>query len=255
MRRRRSLPVPISGSSSNGFYVGTVRDPRRYSLGAMIRAIEKKSHSVRVRRKLPSLSLSNNNNSTAEKAVKEDLEDVEKENYCDPEFTTFFFDEEMHLWANEIANPDRRYNIMPYEKLASPIMEDEPIRNYEDLVPGRHRRSGNERVHPNNLYTAFSRQRRRLERDLPAWIDMDSSGKNEELKYWQDRINSVYQNFAKPLLNRDRALRNTNRSTITTEGFQSENELDSSGSAPLHEICDIGSEIFGFSDVDSDIDS
>lgn len=30
------------------------------------------------------------------------------------------------------------------------VMEDEPIRNYEDLVPGRHRRSGNERVHPNS---------------------------------------------------------------------------------------------------------
>lgn len=70
----RSLPVPISGSSSNGFYVGTVRDPRRYSLGAMIRANEKKSFSARVRRRVPSLSMS----STSDKGLKEECEDVEK---------------------------------------------------------------------------------------------------------------------------------------------------------------------------------
>lgn len=242
----RSLPVPISGSSSNGFYVGTVRDPRRYSLGAMIRANEKKSFSARVRRRVPSLSMS----STSDKGLKEECEDVEKENCCDREFTTFFFDEEMHLWANEFAKSDRR--MMSYEKLASPIMEDEPIRNYEDLVPGRHRRSGNERVHPNNLYTAFSRSRRRLERDLPAWIDTDPAGRTDELKYWQDRINNVYQNFTKPLPPRDRALRT--RTTVTNEGFHSENEFDSGGSAPSQEMCDISSEVFGFSDADSDVE-
>ncbi|RCN48404.1 hypothetical protein ANCCAN_05552, partial [Ancylostoma caninum] len=246
---QRSLPVPISGSSSNGFYVGTVRDPRRYSLGAMIRANEKKSFATRPRRRVTSSSMS----SSSDKGLKEECEELEKENCCDREFTTFFFDEEMHLLANEIAKSDRRYSLMSYEKLASPIMEDEPIRNYEDLVPGRHRRSGNERVHPNNLYTAFSRSKRRLERDMPAWIDMDPSGKNDELRYWQDRINNVYQNFSKPFLvrHRDRAFRSR---TVGVEGFQSEPELDSVGSAPSQELCEIGSEIFGFSDAESDVD-
>lgn len=243
----RSLPVPISGSSSNGFYVGTVRDPRRYSLGAMIRANEK--YATRTRRRAPSSSLS----CTSDKGIKEESDEPEKENCCDREFTTFFFDEEMHLLANEIAKSDRRNSLMSYEKLASPVMEAEPIRNYEDLVPGRHRRSGNERVHPNNLYTAFSRSRRRLESEMPAWIDMDPSGKNDEFKYWQDRINNVYQNpIVKPSSQSDRAFRV--HTAVANEGFQSENEPESGGSAPSHEVCDISSEIFGFSDVDSDVD-
>ncbi|KAK5964494.1 hypothetical protein GCK32_005445 [Trichostrongylus colubriformis] len=243
---RRSLPVPISGSSSNGFYVGTVRDPRRYSLSAMIRANEKKSFSVRARRRIPSSSLS----STPEKGLKEESDEPEKENCCDREFTTFFFDEEMHLLANEIAKNDRRHSLMTYEKLSSPIMEDEPIRNYEDLVPGRHRRSGNERVHPNNLYTAFSRSKRRLERDMPAWIDVDSAGKEDELKYWQDRINKVYQNFTKPLQPIGSAFRSP--TSVANEGILSESESDISGSVASQENCDISSEIFGFSDVESD---
>lgn len=247
----RSLPVPISGSSSNGFYVGTVRDPRRYSLVAMIRANEKKSYGVRSRRRVPSSSMS----STSDKALKEECEEFQKENCYDREFTTFFFDEEMHLLANELAKSDRRHNLMSYEKLASPVMEDEPIQNYEDLVPGRHRRSGNERVHPNNLYTAFSRSRKRLERDLPSWIDVDPNGKNDELKYWQDRINYVYQNSSKPSLHRNRAFRNNRDAGV--EEFHSETELDSScaGSTPSQqELCDISGEIFGFSDVESDLD-
>ncbi|VDM75356.1 unnamed protein product [Strongylus vulgaris] len=213
----------------------------------MIRANEKKSFATRPRRRVISSSTS----SSSDKGYKEEFDEPEKENCCDREFTTFFFDEEMHLLANEIAKSDRRYSLMSYEKLASPIMEDEPIRNYEDLVPGRHRRSGNERVHPNNLYTAFSRSKRRLERDLPAWIDMDPSGKNDEFSYWQDRINNVYQNFSKPFLNRDRAFRGR---AVGVEGFQSEPELDSAGSAPSQELCDISSEVFGFSDAESDVD-
>ncbi|KHJ99965.1 hypothetical protein OESDEN_00028 [Oesophagostomum dentatum] len=213
----------------------------------MIRANEKKSFVPRPRRRLISSSTS----SSSDKGLKEECEEVEKENCCDREFTTFFFDEEMHLLANEIAKSDRRYSLMTYEKLASPIMEDEPIRNYEDLVPGRHRRSGNERVHPNNLYTAFSRSKRKLERDMPAWIDTDGSEKNDELKYWQDRINNVYQNLAKPSLQKDRALRSC---AVSAEGIQSEPELDSGESAPSQELCDISGEIFGFSDVESDVD-
>ncbi|KAK6033445.1 hypothetical protein OSTOST_00351 [Ostertagia ostertagi] len=212
----------------------------------MIKANEKKSFSVRARRRIPSSSLS----STSDKGFKEESEELEKENCCDREFTTFFFDEEMHLLANEIAKNDRRYSLMTYEKLSSPIMEDEPIRNYEDLVPGRHRRSGNERVHPNNLYTAFSRSKRRLERDLPAWIDVDTAGKDDELKYWQDRINNVYENFTKPLQPRDRAFRS--HTSVTNEGILSENEFDSAGSVASQENCDISSEIFGFSDGESD---
>ncbi|VDM61930.1 unnamed protein product [Angiostrongylus costaricensis] len=248
----RSLPVPISGSSSNGFYVGTVRDPR-----------------------VPSSSMS----STSDKALKEECEEFQKENCYDREsakevlvllsVTTFFFDEEMHLLANELAKSDRRHNLMSYEKLASPamalfyqmiksfiaVMEDEPIQNYEDLVPGRHRRSGNERVHPNNLYTAFSRSRKRLERDLPSWIDVDPNGKNDELKYWQDRINYVYQNSSKPSLHCDRAFHNNRAAGV--EEFHSETELDSScaGSTPSQqELHDISGGIFGFSDVESDLD-
>lgn len=246
----RSLPVPISGSSSNGFYVGTVRDPRRYSLVAMIRANEKKSLASRSRTSVNSSSSSN----TTDKSLKEEYEELQKENCYEREFTTFFFDEEMHLLANEIAKSHRRNSLMSYEKLGSPIMEDEPIQNYEDLVPGRHRRSGNERVHPNNLYTAFSRSRRRLERELPSWIDLDPNGKNDELKYWQDRINNVYQNSTKPFLHRDRAFRN-NRSSGVDE-FHSETEFESyGGSAPSpQEVCDINSEIFGFSDAESDLE-
>ncbi|KAJ1373430.1 hypothetical protein KIN20_035824 [Parelaphostrongylus tenuis] len=245
----RSLPVPISGSSSNGFYVGTVRDPRRYSLVAMIKANEKKSYAVRPRRRVPSSSTS----SSSDKVLKEECEDFQKENRCDREFTTFFFDEEMHLLANEMAKSDRRHNLMSYEKLASPVMEDEPYNNYEDLVPGRHRRSGNERVHPNNLYTAFSRSRKKLERELPSWIDLDPNGKNEELKYWQDRINYVYHNLSKPFQHRDRAFRNNNAASV--EEIHSETELESSyagSTASQQELGDISNEIFGFSDVESD---
>ncbi|CAJ0609472.1 unnamed protein product [Cylicocyclus nassatus] len=242
----RSLPAPISGSSSNGFYVGTVRDPRRYSLGAMIRANEKKCFSTRPRRRVVSSSTS----SSSDKGFREDCDELEKENCCDREFTTFFFDEEMHLLANEIAKSDRRYSLMSYEKLDSPMMEDQPIRNYEDLVPGRHRRSGNERVHPNNLYTAFSRSKRRLERDLPSWIDAESLGKNDERSYWQDRINN-YQNVSKPFSNRDRAFCGR---TAVAEGVHSEPELDSCESAPSQQLCDISTEIFGFSEAESDVD-
>lgn len=51
---------------------------------------------------------------------------------------------------------------------------------------------------------------------------------------------------------RDRALRT--RTTVTNEGFHSENEFDSGGSAPSQEMCDISSEVFGFSDADSDVE-
>ncbi|KJH45519.1 hypothetical protein DICVIV_08436 [Dictyocaulus viviparus] len=220
----------------------------------MIRANEKKSVALLSHKRVPSSSLS----TTPDRALKDDCEEFQKENYCDREFTTFFFDEEMHLLANEVARSDCRYRSMSYDKLSSPgkkvnvkipVMEDEPIRNYEDLVPGRHRRSGNERVHPNNLYTAFSRSKNKLERELPLWIDADLTEKNDELKYWRDHIDYVYHN-----LHTDCAFRDNGVAGV--EQFHSETELDSSaGSAPSQEeLCDFGDEIFGFSDRDSDLD-
>ncbi|VDK52399.1 unnamed protein product [Cylicostephanus goldi] len=128
----------------------------------------------------------------------------------------------MHLLANEIAKSDRRFSLMSYEKLESP-----------------------------NLYTAFSRSKRRLERDLPSWIDTESLGKNDERSYWQDRINNAYQNLSKPFLNRDRAFCGR---TAVAEGVQSEPELDSGESAPSQQLCDISTEIFGFSEAESDVD-
>uniref|UniRef100_A0A1I7XN34 CFAP91 domain-containing protein n=1 Tax=Heterorhabditis bacteriophora TaxID=37862 RepID=A0A1I7XN34_HETBA len=208
---------------------------------------------------------------TPSRQFREDREDQEEgprssDIFCnDREFTTFFFDEEMHLLTNEIAMADRYNELMKYEHLDTPIMEPEPIANYENLMPGRHRRSGNERVHPCNLHTAFSRSNPNLNIDLPSWIDIDPTGENKELNYWQEQINNAYVEATKEIMVRERLFRAQQLELDileiqrTAEARKATRSLSNSdewlGSQSITDDKDYPLEIFEFSDNELDSNS
>ncbi|CAJ0565542.1 unnamed protein product, partial [Mesorhabditis spiculigera] len=90
----------------------------------------------------------------------------------------FFFDEDVD-WQKI----KRRSFDIEDDKMEAPVTRSERFSNYEELVPmGRHRRSGNEKVHPRELKTAWGQMRAAPKSSPPVPIP----GKENYQPCWDD---------------------------------------------------------------------
>lgn len=72
------------------------------------------------------------------------------------DYTVFYLDEEQQI-LGEIETVERFDQRMGTDFLETPCQRDTPYDNYEELMTGRHRRSGNTKVHPADLTTIRDR--------------------------------------------------------------------------------------------------
>ncbi|CAD6190562.1 unnamed protein product [Caenorhabditis auriculariae] len=200
-------PPPINypfGVEDDGFYVGSYRDLRKYDLLSEPRSAELlESYSQVYQFFYAKLSEMKENRSDATRKLVILISD---------DCTSFYFDEEtctlipendfIAMYMGARIDPDSEDE----DVVEAPIQQSRPILNYENAMPGRHRHSGNQRVHPRNLHTALSRGIRFFPR-MNGWGN-ESGYQSEEdgNDFFPDCTHPHYMKALPFMLARQRAL-------------------------------------------------